>query len=88
MKLFKKQVKVHIGFRVVFGGLKFRKLRKDDLSLPKEQYIDHNNYDELGYLMNVMITEPGVKVYMVYHDGTQKRIKIHRTFSKVNIDNL
>ena len=67
-----KKPKCRIGYRVVFSG-KYKRLVDSD-----EVFVDSQDKDEVYYLFHVYLNNPDVKIYVCYHDGTQKRIKLRR----------
>lgn len=67
-----KKPKCRIGYRVVFSG-KYKRLADSD-----EVFVDSQDKDEVYYLFHVYLNNPDVKIYVCYHDGTQKRIKLRR----------
>ena len=63
-----KKPKCRIGYRVVFSG-KYKRLADSD-----EVFVDSQDKDEVYYLFHVYLNNPDVKIYVCYHDGTQKRV--------------
>lgn len=74
--------KVKSYYKAVFCGRQYREAMKEDPSLPREVTIDVNDKDEAIYMFGVYLTNPGVKLYLVYSDGTKRRIKTHRCLFK------
>lgn len=64
--------KCRIGYRVVFSG-KYKGFADSD-----EVFVDSQNSDDVLYLFHVYLDNPDVTIYVCYHDGTQKRIKLRR----------
>ena len=64
--------KCRIGYRVIFSG-KYKGITDSD-----EKFVDSQDKDEVYYLFHVYLNNPDVKIYVCYHDGTQKRIKLRR----------
>lgn len=72
----KTSVKSH--YKVVFCGLKYRIRRWENPSLPSCLIADANDKDDVWCVFNTYLTDPGVKIYLVYSDGTRVRIKCKR----------
>lgn len=64
--------KCRVSYRVVFSG-KYKGITDSD-----EIFVDSQDKDEVYYLFHVYLNNPDVKIYVCYHDGTQKRIKLRR----------
>lgn len=62
--------KCRTGYRVVFSG-KYKGITDSD-----EAFVDSQDKDEVYYLFHVYLIDPDVKIYVCFHDGTQKRIKL------------
>lgn len=64
--------KCRIGYRVVFSG-KYKGLADSD-----EVFVDSQDKDEVYYLFHVYLNNPDVKIYVCYHDETEKKIVLKR----------
>lgn len=77
------QTRVKSCYKAVFCGRKYRRQRKENLSLPEAIIADVNDKDDVWYMFNTYLTDPGVKIYLIYNDGTSVRIKSRRLFLTV-----
>lgn len=68
------RVKWRTHYRVVFTG-KYKGIVPND-----EVIVDTQDKDEVYYLFHVYLDNPNVKIYVCYHDGRQKRIKLRRVW--------
>lgn len=79
--------KVKRGYRLVYTGRENRSLRKENTDLKKEVFIDVEDDNEILYMMGVNINNPHVKIYLQYHDGSERRLKLgclrHRYLRKI-----
>lgn len=78
---FKRKVLVKTGYLIKFTGIKYRALIKKS-HIQKEQFVECSNNEEVLYLFGLYLTDPGVKIYAVYNDGSMRRIKSHRSILK------
>ena len=67
---------VRSGYKLVYTGKKYRDLMKDDPELQKEVFVDNEDYDEILYMFGVYLVDPHTKLYVMYNDGSTRRIKI------------
>ncbi len=65
-------------YKVVFSGREWKEVRKRYSHLPKELTVDIDDRDQLVYMFRNCLTKHGVKLYLVYSDGTKLRIRAHR----------
>lgn len=72
-----KRLKVKTSYRAEFVGKEYKKAMKINPELPKVIEVDHNDRDEVLYMFGVYLTDPGVRLYIKYNDGSMKRIKTH-----------
>lgn len=69
----KQKVRCRTHYRVVFSG-KYKGIADSD-----EVIVDTQNKEDVYDLFHIYLDNPDVKIYVCYHDGTQKRIKLKRT---------
>ena len=73
-------VRSKCGYRVVYSGRQYKKLRKSNPDLKKEVFIEINESWPISCLFHDDINDRGVKIYLVYGDGTEQRIKAHERY--------
>lgn len=64
--------KCRVGYRVVFSR-KYKGITDSD-----EIFVDSQDKDEVYYLFHVYLNNPDVKIYVCYHDGTEKKIVLKK----------
>lgn len=73
-------LRIKRGFKLVYTGRKYRQLRKENPEITKEVFVDIEDKDEINYMIGVNLTDPHVKIYLQYSDGTEQRIKLHERY--------
>lgn len=71
-------IREKIGFRLVYTGRKNRKLRKTYPKLSKEFFVEIDNRNQIDYMIRVDLTDPHVKIYLQYSDGTEQRVRLYK----------
>lgn len=72
-----KRLKVKSSYVAKFVGKEYKLCMKENPELQKVIEIDYNDRDEVLYMFGVYLTDPGVKLYVKYSDGSMRRIKTH-----------
>lgn len=85
--------KVKSGYKVVYHGKKFREIRKFDKEMgheptPKVVYTDWEDRDEINYMFGVHLTSPDARIYLVYSDGSMRRVKTHYCLFQNTFNNI
>lgn len=65
-----KKFRVRRRYRVEFVGKRYKNLEG-----PKVIYVDPQNVNEVYYMINVYIDDPGVKITIEYNDNTERVMK-------------
>lgn len=83
-RIFKGKTRVRSGYKIVFFHRKWKELRKEfpNGNLPKDCFIDNEDRDEILYMLGVYLVDPTIKIYIVYSDGSERRIKIGKLYKR------
>lgn len=86
-KIFNHKTRVRSGYKIKFYHRKWDEIRKEfsNDKLYKECFIDNDEHEEILYMLGVYLTDPTVKIYVVYNDGSERRIKVGKLIRRLDL---